>query len=129
MQMLVRKSFAGLVAAILATACLGFAAGRSHKSSDRGTDVTFANAMKFKSGDTLPAGTYRMEVPENSPTPKVSFTQNGEVKATVEAKVVTQQKKNEGTEVDSVTEGNVQEVTAIRPIGWEEELVFGSAGQ
>ena len=60
---------------------------------------------KFNNGGTLPAGTYRMEVPENSQTPAVTFLQDGKVMATVKAKVVTEQKKNEDTEVDSVARG------------------------
>jgi hypothetical protein len=70
-----------------------------------------------------------MEVRENSQTPDVTFYKDGKVMATVKAKVVTEQKKNAETEVDSITQGNAQEVTAIRPGGWEEELIFGSAGQ
>ena len=128
MQLLERKSFAGMVAAILATACVGFASW-GHKSSVRGTNVTFANTMKFQNGDTLAAGTYRMEVPDNSKTPAVTFSQDGKVMATVKAKVVPEQEKNGDTEVDSVTEGSAQEVTAIRPSGWEEELLFGPEGQ
>ena len=129
MQTLGTKSFAGFVVAIIATTCLGFAAGGSHKSRERGTEVTFASQTKFNSGATLPAGTYRMEVPENFQTPAVTFSQAGKVLATSEAKVVTQQKKNETTEVDSVTQGDAQVLTAIRPSGWDEELIFGSPGQ
>jgi hypothetical protein len=127
MKMLGSKSFAGLVAAILATTCVGFASWGHHKSSERGTDVTFANTVKFSDGNTLPAGTYRMEVPDNSQTPKVTFSQNGTVKVTEAAKVVPQQTKNSDTEIDSVTQGNAQAVTAIHPAGWEEKLIFESA--
>ena len=128
MQTLGKKSLTGFVAAILATTCFGFAAGGSHKPSERATDVTFVSTAKFNNGATLPAGTYRMEVPENSQTPSVTFLHNGKVMATTEAKVVTQPKKNEATEVDTVSQGDAQAVTAIRPAGWDEELVFGSAG-
>lgn len=128
MQLLGRKSFAGLATAILATTCFGFAAGRSHKASEHSTDVTFARTAKFKNGDTLPAGTYYMKVPENSQTPDVTFYKDGKVVATVKAKVVPEQRKNEDTVVDSVTQGNAEEVTAIRPSGWEEEILFGSEG-
>jgi hypothetical protein len=127
MQMVSRKSFVGLVVAILATTCLGFAG--SHKSSERATTVDFASTTKVSDAVTLPAGTYRMEVPENSQTPAVTFSQDGKVMATIEAKVVPEQKKNGQTEIDSVTQGNAQVLTAIRPGGWDEELVFGSAGQ
>ena len=129
MQLLGRKSFAGLVAAILATACLGFGSWWFHKSTERETNVTFTRTMKFRNGDTLPAGTYRMEVPDNSKTPTVTFSHYGKVMATVKAKVVTQQKKNSESEVDSNTQGNTQLVTAIHPGGWAEELVFGPTGK
>jgi hypothetical protein len=70
-----------------------------------------------------------MEVPENSQTPSVTFSQDGKVMATVEAKVVTEQKKNEDTEIDGVTQGDAKVLTAIRPAGWNEKLVFGSEGE
>lgn len=129
MQKLGRKSFVGFVVAILATTCLGLAAGGSHKSRERGTDVTFSSTTKLNNGSTLPGGTYRMEVPENSQTPSVTFSQDGKVMATVEAKVVTEQKKNEDTEIDGVTQGDAKVLTAIRPAGWNEKLVFGSEGE
>ena len=129
MQRLGRKSFAGFVVAILATTCLGFAAGGSHKSSERISVVTFGSTTKLNNGNMLPAGTYRMEVPENSQTPAVTFSKDGKVMTTIEAKVVTEQKKNDETEIDSVAQGDAQVLTAIRPAGWAEELVFGPAGQ
>ena len=145
MQTLGSKSFAGFVVAILATTCLGFAAGGSHGSRERGKNVRFTEMMKLGNGDTLPAGTYWMEVPENSQTPNVTFYKEqdpliededmasqrwiGKAMATVKATVVPQQKRNENTEVEGVTQGNAELLTAIRPGGWEEKLVFGSAGQ
>jgi tetraacyldisaccharide-1-P 4'-kinase len=129
MQTLCKKSFAGFAAAILAATCLGFAAGGSHKSSERISVVTFGSTTKLNNGNMLPAGTYRMEVPENSQTPAVTFSKDGKVMTTIEAKVVTEQKKNDETEIDSVAQGDAQVLTAIRPAGWAEELVFGPAGQ
>lgn len=145
MKMLGRRSFAGLVAALLATACLGFASWGFHKSSGRGTNVTFPTMAKFNNGATLPAGTYWMEVPKNSQTPEVKFykedVQNvegggtdttevgGKVTATIKAEVVTQPRKNAATEIDSVARGDAQLVKAIRPKGWNESLTFGPGGQ
>jgi hypothetical protein len=129
MDTLSRRSLVGFVVAIFATACLGFAAGSSHKSQARGTDVNFGEAVKLKNGDTLPAGTYRMEVAENSQTPTVTFSQDGKVKATVEAKAVPQQNKYDETECDIDTQGNAEVLTAIRPQGWDEELLFAPEGQ
>jgi hypothetical protein len=129
MQMLGRKSFVGFVVAIFATTCLGFAAGSSHKSRERGTDVNFNQTIKLKNGDTLPAGTYRMEVPENSPTPVVTFLQDGQVKATIRAKVVTQQQKNDETECEIDNQKNAELLTAVRPQGWEEEILLAPQGK
>jgi len=129
MHLLERKTFAGLVAAVLATVGCGFAAGHSHRTSERSTDVTFASTAKFKNGDTLPAGTYYMKVAENSPTPEVAFYKDGKVMATVKAKVTTEQTKNADTEINSFTQGDAQEVTSIRPGGWREELIFAPDGQ
>jgi hypothetical protein len=70
-----------------------------------------------------------MEVPDNSQTPNVTFYKGGKPMATVPAKVVTEEKKNSETEVDALTHGNAQALTAIRPAGWNEELTFGPAGQ
>ena len=119
----------GLGVAILATASLGLASWDSHKASDRKTDITFATRVMFNSGQTLPAGTYRMEVPDNSSNPHVEFFKRGKVMATVHAKVVTQEKKNPYTTVDSNTQGDSQLVTVIRPAGWDESLVFAPGGQ
>lgn len=129
MQKISRNSFAGLLAAILATACFGFASWGSHKSKDRSTDVTFADKTRFNNGDTLQPGTYRMEVAENSQSPKVTFSRDGKVIATVPAKLVSEANKNPDTEVDSVKQGDEQLVMKIRPKGWNESLEFGSAVQ
>lgn len=130
METLRTKPFIGLVAAMFVTACVGFAHSWSlHKSSDRTTDVDFSTLVKFRNGKTLPAGTYRMEVSENSPSPIVTFSQDGEVKASSKAKLVSQEKKNPYTEVESTLSGNAQLVTEIRPGGWNEVLLFGPAGQ
>jgi hypothetical protein len=125
----IRKSFAGFVAAFLATTCLGFAAGGPHKSPKRATAVTFPQTMKFNDGNTLPAGSYRMEVSEDSQTPSVSFSQDGKVLETLQAKEAPQEGKNSETEIDSVAEGNAQLLTVIHMAGWDKELIFGTAGK
>lgn len=122
-----KKLLTGLAAAVIATACLGF--GSVHKSNERATNVTLVSATKFNNGATLPAGTYRMEIPEGSLTPSVAFYKDGKVVATVNGKVVNETKKNANTEIDSVSEGNDQLVTAIRPSGWHERIVFGGNSQ
>ncbi len=117
------KSIVGVLAAILLSACFVLA------SSDRRTTINFAETAKFQDGAVLPAGTYRMAVPENSQTPTVTFSKYGKVIATANAKVVTEPKKNSRTEIDSVTKGNAQLVTRIRPAGWDQALIFGSGSQ
>jgi len=128
MKLLRKRYVIGLGASILSAACLGFGAWGMHKSSDRGTTVTFMNMTQFKNGATLPAGTYRMEVPENTQTPKVTFYKDGKPMATVDAKVVAEARKNSKTEIDSTAQGNTQQLQSIRPSGWNEKLVFGSNG-
>jgi hypothetical protein len=91
--------------------------------------VDFYSLTKFRNGTTLAPGTYRMEVPENSSTPDVTFYKEGRAIATVKAKVVSQLTKNQATEVESVTRGNAQLVNSIRPAGWHETLLFGQARQ
>jgi len=102
--------------------------------SERGVNLTFVSNMTFNNGVTLPAGTYRMQVPENSRTPEVEFYKEHPItqdwdrnpSATVEAKVVAQQHKNSRTEIDSVQRGDAQLIRVIRPKGWEESLHFAS---
>jgi len=129
MSIVSRKSVVGLGVALLATACLGVASWGFHKSDERGTNVTFATKTAFSNGTTLPAGTYRMEVPDNSQNPSVTFSKYGKVMATATAKVVPQDKKNDTTEIDTVAHGQAQLVTTIRPAGWEEALRFAPSGQ
>lgn len=121
-----RQNFVGSNGGYLHLDMRRFGSWSIHKSSDHAVTVTFTNTIKFKSGDTLAAGTYRMEVPENSQTPNVTFSQNGKVMATESAKLVAEQKKNDDTEIDSATHGNAQFVNAIRPAGWTQELVFSA---
>ncbi len=119
------KLYLSLTTTMLATACLGFG---SHKSANRGTEVTLIKTAKFNNGATLPSGTYRMEVPENTTTPKVIFYHDGKAMATVNATVVNEDRKNSTTEVDSTATGDAQVINAIRPDGWNEELDFAGSG-
>ncbi len=128
MQLQAKRLLVTLGVAVLSVTCLGFGAGSAHRSSQRATNVTFTNTTKFQNGTTLSAGTYRMEVPESTQSPQVTFYKDGKAMATVNAKVVDEQKKNDNTEIDSVTKGDVQQLTAIRPNGWHERLVFLTKG-
>ena len=136
MRVVSRKSMAGLIAAVFAVACVGLGSWGFHKSSERGVNVTLTATTKFQNGETLPAGTYRMQVEENSQAPKVTFykedpsTQDwgGHAMASINVKAITEPEKNQQTEVDSVTHGNTQTLKTVRPRGWNEELIFGSNG-
>src|SRR5579863_9711351 len=130
MKMQGKILFVTSVATLLVTAPGAFARGGSmHKSSDRATNVTFATTVKLRNGATLPAGTYRMEVPENTQTPTVTFSQDSKVVATSPVSVVTETKKNPTTEIDTTKNGDAENVTLIRPSGWKEALQFTSGGQ
>jgi hypothetical protein len=120
-----RSLFVGTLAAVLVAASLGLAAD-AHKTSDRKTFITFAQDVKLQAGGTLPAGTYEMKVPEGTQNPTVSFLSGDKVVATAPANLVSEQNKNSQTEIDSVTDGNYQDVTAIRPQGWKESLHFST---
>ncbi len=121
------RLFVGSLAVILVASGAGFA--RSGKFSGRTTDITFASTVKLQSGATLPAGTYRMEVPEGSQTPTVTFLRGDKVVATSPASLVSEANKNPATEIESVAAGNAQHVIEIRPGGWKEALHFSTAGQ
>jgi hypothetical protein len=130
MKFFAKNTFAYLAAVFFTATCFAFGSWGSHKSSaSRATDITFENNMKFSDGVSLPAGTYRVSVPNNAQAASITFSQDGKVVATEKAKVVDEQKKNDTTEIDSTTQGNAQELTAIRPSGWQEEIVFGNPGQ
>lgn len=119
-----RRGFGLLAGSVLAgvvAAGLGFAA----PMKDHHTNITFYTTMKFQNGVVLPAGTYRMQVPEDTRTPSVTFLQNGKVKARVPAQAFSGQNKNENTQVASVASGNAELVKSISPAGWTETLSFG----
>lgn len=129
---LTNKVCTALVAAVLASACLGFASRGSQK--ERGVNITLTSATRFKNGDVLPAGAYHMEVAEASQNPSVKFYKEdmftrdwgGHAVASTTVKAVPETDKNRHTEIDSVTRGNAQVIKVIRPRGWREKLVFGS---
>jgi hypothetical protein len=130
MKMHGKVLLAGSLATLLVTAGGAFAHGGStHKSSERATNITFAATVKFQNGTTLPAGTYLMEVPGNTQTPTVTFSQDSKVVASAPVSVVSEPSKNPSTEVDTTQAGDAQNVTFIRPGGWKEALQFSSTDQ
>jgi len=113
----------GSLATILVPSSTGFARGGSmHKSPERKADITFNDVVKLRNGVTLPVGTYRIEVPEDTQTPTVTFSRGGKVVATSSASLVSEEKKNSHAEFDTVRDGNTLEITEIRPEGWSEAL-------
>jgi len=125
-----RRLLIGSIAAFLVPVSVGLAHSWGfHKATERTTSITLSGKMMLQDGKTLPAGTYQVEVPDNSQAPVVKFLQDGNVVASAKAKVVNQQDKNRYTEVDSSTRGGTQVITTIRPEGWHEILRFRPSGQ
>jgi len=125
------RSGLGLVVLVLMTASLSFARlWGEHKSSDKSANITIASVMALSNGNVLKAGSYHLEVPEDSQAPEVSFYKDGKVVAKAPAKVVAENQKNPYSEVDSIKQGNKDVITEIRPGGWAEKLVFSeTSGQ
>ena len=121
------KTFVGLAAVMIAATWSYAGWWGSHKSADRSTNVTLGSSAQLGNGSVLPAGTYRMEVPENVTAPEVMFYKDGKIVAQAKAKVVTQTGKNPYTEVDSTKKGSQDVITEIRPGGWTEDLLFSKA--
>lgn len=132
MRASINKLVAMFAAAIVATACLGFAGTHT----ERGANITLASRIKLSNGQMLPAGNYRMEVAENSPMPTVRFYKEslstgywgGRAMALTNAQVVTEAQKNKRTVIDSVQRGDAQLLQVIQPRGWHERLLFTPNG-
>jgi hypothetical protein len=121
------KSVLGLVIALALTTSLSFGYSFwSHKSNVKSTRISLGSTMKLANGTILRPGSYRMEVPENTKSPRVVFYQNGKVVAKSKVKLVSEATKNPDTEIDSVKSGKYQLVTKIHPAGWQEVLVFSN---
>jgi len=124
----VLKSAFGLVVAMLLTAGPSFARlWGGHKTSVKSTNITLASNVKLGNGNILKAGDYRVEVPENSQAPEVTFNRDGKVVAEAPAKLVAENTKNPHTEVDFTMQGKENVITEIRPGGWNQKLVFNAA--
>jgi hypothetical protein len=120
-----KRLFIVSIAAIFVGTCAGFAVAKDSVKA-KSVSIDFSNQMILRGGQTLPAGTYRIEIPENSQHPVVTFEKDGKVMATARANVVSQARKNEQTSVESVQQGQSQVIQEIRPGGMREALVFGS---
>lgn len=116
-----------LAAALVMTASLSFAGSWFSRSSTKSFDVTLAGATKLNNGRVLAAGNYTMKVPEQTRSPEVQFYKDGKLVAKAQAKVKTQPRKNEYTEILTAMQGKSNVITAIEPGGWAERLVFGKA--
>jgi hypothetical protein len=129
MKLKVLASAMGLAVALLLTASQSFAhSWIHHNSSERATSVTIDSPKELGNGAVLPAGSYNMEVSENSQNPEVMFYKDGKLVCKTQAKLVTQSQKNAYTEVDSTKLGDKDVIQEIRPSGWDQSLVFSSAG-
>jgi len=90
-------------------------------------DVDLVSAAMMNNGQVLKAGDYTMKITENTPTPEVTFYQDGTLIAQSQAKAETQPSKNEKTAIHLKAKGDTQVITAIDPSGWSEKLVFGNS--
>jgi hypothetical protein len=82
--------------------------------------------MILRSGKSLPAGSYRVVVPENSKNPLVTFKMDGKVIAAAKARVISEARKNTETSVEGIPRGKTELLTKINPGGWYESLAFRS---
>ncbi len=122
-----RKGFLwSLVAAFLAVplaASLSFASWFSHNSTSKTASIDIANPTRVGKY-TLQAGTYKIQFPTNTQSPKVKFMRDGKVVASVPARVSSQSSKNEYTSVEVNTQGKTSVINKIEPEGLNESLVF-----
>jgi hypothetical protein len=129
MKLKVLASAMGLAVALLLTASQSFARSWTHhNSSEWSTSITIDSPKELGNGTVLPAGSYNMEVSENSQNPEVMFYKDGKLVCKTQAKLVTQSQKNAYTEVNSTKLGDKDVIQEIRPSGWDQSLVFSSAG-
>jgi len=117
-----------LVAALVIGGSLCFAGGGPFhfgKSSTKSLAVTLTNATKLNSGEVLQAGQYTVKIPaENTQSPEVEFYAGDKLIAKAQAQVETLPQKNDYTAIEITTLENTDVLTAIRPNGLPERLVF-----
>jgi hypothetical protein len=127
-----RKGFvyqaAATITLLLSAASLSFAMSWfSHNSTEKTVRVHILYPAQIAKGVQLKAGTYRMQVPLNTQTAAIAFYQNGEVVARAHARLVSETKKNDMTEIYFNNKGNQHVITEIRPSGMREKVIFSNA--
>ncbi len=96
----------------------------SHDSNLKSCNIDIATPMQLPNRKMLPAGNYKVQFPLNETSPEVVFYLNGKVVARDAAKVVSEPKKNDRTEVSSTKHGDAEVINSISPIGVDKQLVF-----
>jgi hypothetical protein len=120
------------VALIAVTACLlgastawaRFPGTSGHTESGH---INLIYTSRIVNGPELKAGTYKVELPRNASSPEVMFYQNGKLMGKAPAKLISEGKKIDQTEIQYNTAGNQHVITQIDVRGWRQELKFPSA--
>lgn len=115
------RSVLALCGAILVAASCSFARSSNMKSETitLGTGVTLA-----KGATTLPAGTYRVMIAENSQQPTVRFYRHGKMVAQATGTLQAQAQKSAYAGVTTDQKGNSEILTGVLVRGWNQEVVF-----
>jgi len=120
---LVVAAVALLLAAPIASAKLFDFSHSNHKSAN----VNFLYAAKLGNGPEIQPGNYKMTLMDDSSSPKVGFYKDGKLVAETSAKLVSEPKKSQETEIyynDQVKTNPV--VTELEISGWTQKVVFSN---
>src|SRR5215471_15640557 len=120
------NSMLATTALVLFTTGMAFARFPGHhNSAQRPADVDFTETMKVPNGPTLPPGTYKVALLNDSSAPEVGFYQDGKLVGQAPVKLVDQGKKIRQTEFasDSV-DSHTRIVTEIDFSGWTQKIMF-----
>ena len=109
-----------------ATAFPLFAKGNNHFKSGQ---IHVIYQSQVANGTALEPGNYKVELDNQTSSPKVLFYQQGKLVAQAPAKLVDQTKKNEETEVFYSKAGSEHVITQIDLQGWTQNVIFNTSGQ
>jgi hypothetical protein len=109
-----------------ATAFAGFPG--YHNSARKSADVDLADTMKVPNGPTLPPGTYRVTLVNDSSAPEVEFYRDGKLVGQAPVRLVDQGSKIANTEVfTNVQSDHSQLITEMDLSGWTEKVMFSGS--
>lgn len=112
------------VTAIFLTAATSWA--RSAKTTESGS-VNLIYSSRIANGPLLKAGVYKVELASSASTPELMFYQNGKLKGQAPAKLISESKKINQTEIQYNTAGTQHVITEIDVRGWRQGLKFPSS--